>query len=747
MRNLNFLNSNNQNHKSLRVRTNIGDTYLSVNLDQTYESLDILSLKIYQRDVYRLFDADYSIIVGRVTAQDIGIPNCRISVFVPNNEDTIIGPTQLDDIKKIEAATIYPYKTVFDKDGYGKIYNLLPRYSRNRGFNGFPTNEYAAGASPKTPVGTFPEKEEILTNETLAYVYDKYYKYSTFTNESGDYILVVPSNRTYSVNMSCDITDIGRFSTTYELLKAEGAFPDSYFTEDGNINTEIPLERLPNIDIQNQSIYVKPLWSQNPDNGNVGVNRLDFKLQKKIQPFATVFGNFMSHNKDHWWRYPNQNNGCNGDTKEDAQNCPGSVNPEEIKIGNLQAGTLKLRVFNIKNTVPEYDADLLNSGIILNNYDYNTDIELLPESKYRFEQDNGNAYITIPCNRNKVITNEFGEIISVADDNEAGAFTSFRGYFILENENGNVNPEPGAIRTGKIRLKVPQFFDYTYGRTYYDWGTDDKDVFESDGTSAKWIWKHFKFDYGEIYSWSQYNDVNHKEDSPQDEFDGTQTNILYFGEKSFGDIPRENYLTKYPNSNTLNNYGGEGQAYINFYNHLKEGTSAANGGNARLIFAIKKQWLNCSLFFPNFAYNTEIGSSVGTDTQWLGVDTYIVRYNFLEGNIHGLKEAPLGGNVSMGEPGGDTGLQNAFLSNGATIKTDFFKFNKEDLLKFRDYRINNNTQLGFRLPQSELKGQYPRYNNGTPTWLNQDNGDDVGERYFLIGRPANNSIDFLFKYL
>ena len=46
MKNLNFLNSNNNNHKSIRVRTNIGDNFINVNLDQTYESLDILSLKI-----------------------------------------------------------------------------------------------------------------------------------------------------------------------------------------------------------------------------------------------------------------------------------------------------------------------------------------------------------------------------------------------------------------------------------------------------------------------------------------------------------------------------------------------------------------------------------------------------------------------------------------------------------------------------------------------------------------------------
>jgi hypothetical protein len=48
MRIFNFLKSNNKKHKSLRVKTNIGDKFINVELGQTYESLDILSLKIFQ---------------------------------------------------------------------------------------------------------------------------------------------------------------------------------------------------------------------------------------------------------------------------------------------------------------------------------------------------------------------------------------------------------------------------------------------------------------------------------------------------------------------------------------------------------------------------------------------------------------------------------------------------------------------------------------------------------------------------
>ena len=44
---------------------------------------------------------------------------------------------------------------------------------------------------PRQPFGTFPSKEEISTNETLLEIYEKYYKFTTTTNDSGDYMFLV----------------------------------------------------------------------------------------------------------------------------------------------------------------------------------------------------------------------------------------------------------------------------------------------------------------------------------------------------------------------------------------------------------------------------------------------------------------------------------------------------------------------------------------------------------------------------
>jgi len=660
---LNFLKSTNNNHKSIRVNTNIGDKFINVNLNQTYESMDILSLKVFQKDLYRLFDADYGIIVGRVIGNNgTGIPNCKISVFIPLDEELTTTPTTLDDIKKIQAASLYTYESVYDRDVNNKIYNLLPKYGKNRNFNGFPDNDYGIGATPKTPVGTFPEKEEILANDSLAYVYDKYLKYTTTTNESGDYILVVPSNRTFTVNMSCDITDIGKFSTTPALLKLQG-YSDNFFKNNNTtINDDLPLESLPNVEIQNIPITVKPLWSQDSENTNVGINRLDFNLNKKIEPYTTVIGNYFTQNKSSWWgdkinfratiglrnlcvpifgncsprgdnfiefwfgirarvcitaipdftiistsyniagfndgdfgnncgfrlclgfnvkyiipffnflffkkRFCTLRGGktesepfdfrwvlANACTRSTALQFLGGEITDSLFLEKHDRGNVDIKVFGIKNTVTDDQCNQLNNlptenYTIATQYDSDRDIELLETNRYAKLIDDGNFIVLLPTNRKKVITNEEGNLIEVPFDSEKGVFTEFRGYFIITHLD-EVNNPPTRNRTAKIRLKIPQFFDYR-------------------NNPINWIWKHYKFEYGEVYSVSQYNDVKNANFSQDDEggdddmFAPTktrgwdeQTNILFVGVKN----DTNNNIYYEPNNNPDTDY-------TSFYNHI-----------------------------------------------------------------------------------------------------------------------------------------------------------------------------------
>jgi hypothetical protein len=587
MKFFNFLKSDNNNVKTIRIPTQIGDKYVTVKLNQTYDSLDILSLKIFQKDLYRMYDAEYGIICGRAIGNGgVGIPNCKISIFIPLDDENL-DLTTLAGIKNLEIASLYPYKNVTDTNSEGKVYNLLPRYSRNRNFNGFPDNEFGIGATPKTPLGTFPEKEEVLINETVAELYDKYLRYSTITNESGDYILCVPSNQTYTVHMSCDITDIGRFSTTPALLQLEG-YPDNLFTNNGTtINENNSIENSPNIELQNLSIFVKPLWTQD-DNNVTGINRLDFFLKKEIKPHSIVFGNFFTQNKKSWWgdriifrlffglmnlclgtcpqtptgnffmsigfrlsidvslfkfdkfigitaggagqpTSPNTFSFCIGVknilpffnlqvfknkmctlgggksdlepfgvynlgktgscSREDALSVLTDLS-DDIFLKSHERGSVDLKIFTIKNTISEIECNILNTTLdenVFDSFDYQNDIQLLPKNRYVEFQNDGNIIVLIPSNRNKVITNEEGLLVEVPNDSKKGVFTSFRGYFYLKNNVPIDNP-PSRFRTGKINLKIPQFFDYN-------------------NNFKAWIWRHFKFDYGKLYSFAQYNRV------------------------------------------------------------------------------------------------------------------------------------------------------------------------------------------------------------------------------------------------
>jgi len=104
---------------SYRIRTQLGvDKALQVYLDQDFEFLEILSLKIQQADIYTRNCAEYGVVVGRVTANNgFGIPNARVSIFIP-----VDAVDQSDPI----ISSIYPYKSPSDKNEDGYRSNLLP---------------------------------------------------------------------------------------------------------------------------------------------------------------------------------------------------------------------------------------------------------------------------------------------------------------------------------------------------------------------------------------------------------------------------------------------------------------------------------------------------------------------------------------------------------------------------------------------------------------------------------------------
>ena len=71
--------------KSYRIRTQPGvDKSIKVLIDQEFDYLEILSIKILQSDIYTRQCSDYGVVVGRVSVNNgFGLPNAKVSIFLP----------------------------------------------------------------------------------------------------------------------------------------------------------------------------------------------------------------------------------------------------------------------------------------------------------------------------------------------------------------------------------------------------------------------------------------------------------------------------------------------------------------------------------------------------------------------------------------------------------------------------------------------------------------------------------------
>ena len=369
--------------ESIRIKTTpLGnDQYIQVKVDQDFDFVKVLSLDISQEKAYQNFCSDYGVVVGRVTINNgFGVPNAKVSVFIPVDEIDKGNPQILG---------LYPYEKVSDTDSDGIRYNLLPQETDNQNIC-------------YTPVGTFPSKREVLDNDEMLYVFCKYYKFTTVTNYAGDFMIFGVPLGNHVVHVDADISNIGIASQRpYDLI--DQGVPKENFYSTTKFKAAKNLNSLVQIKSANAGVNVRPFWGD-PDNCQIGINRLDIDLNYTIRPSAIFMGSIF------------------GDSKKNSinKNCKPRKNMGSLCEQETGEGTIEMIRKTIDNQIEQFD---VNGG-------RNIDV-------------NGAWAYQIPMNLDYVITDEFGNLIPSKDPNK-GIPTRARVRFrISMDEEGDL----GRLRT------------------------------------------------------------------------------------------------------------------------------------------------------------------------------------------------------------------------------------------------------------------------------------------------------------
>ena len=301
-----------KNIKIVLQDSQVNDRIL-INLEDDFDNLEILSLKISSTDIYNKNSSDFGTIVGRVqTSNGYGLQNAKVSIFVP---------ITVEDKERPEIAELYPFETINDQFPNGVRYNLLPRV-RNQN----PSHRAVGNLPLINDLTHYPQYLEIM---------EKYYKYTVITNDSGDYMIFGVPVGSHNIIMDFDLFDTKSIEVTandmvensseYKNIKSVA---DATNTADNNDPNKVPnfiyrgldtfdvkvktnLNEMPNIFNEIKQVNVSPFWGDDEEH-DVGITRCDFKIKYNYTPTAIFFGWLGSPSSafgvkhDYTWRTINQ---------------------------------------------------------------------------------------------------------------------------------------------------------------------------------------------------------------------------------------------------------------------------------------------------------------------------------------------------------------------------------------------------------------------------------------------------------
>lgn len=403
--------------KSYRIRTNPGvDSNIKINIEQDFDTLDILSLKMTQTEVYSSLCADFGVVVGRVfTNGGYGIPNVRVSIFIPIEDEDEDNPV---------ISELYPYRTVSSRNEEGYRYNLLPKIQQHSGH---------------TPTGTFPSKVEVLTQDHVLEVYDKYYRYTAKTNDSGDFMLFGVPLGTHTIHYDLDLSDIGCQSMVPYDLVYQGT-SEELFENSHTFMASDNLDSLPQIISTQKTVNVEPFWG-NPELCQIGITRSDFDLKERgvsIEPYSLFMG------------------GTYTDSERNAVRVRCNVDNEMGEKCSLVTGKGDIECIRFSGEYETVNGIVDLRRPILESVQLNSEID-----------ENGNFFVRVPMNLKYMTTDEFGYLVESKDpdigiptlgkyrfrlslQDDSGGKKTYRGKFLApqikehqKNDGGNYNDIDG----------------------------------------------------------------------------------------------------------------------------------------------------------------------------------------------------------------------------------------------------------------------------------------------------------------
>ena len=711
-------------NKSLRISTGFNvseeERYINIKLEQDIDVLEVLTVDIKTKDIYRNFNSDYGVLIGRVIANEgIGVPNVKVSIFIPLSEE---------DEKNEDVLSVYPFKTPRDSGPDGKRYNLLPRVSEY--------NDLTKSYKPNQPFGSFPTKPEIVTNRTLLNVYKKYYKFTTVTNENGDYIIFGTPVGLHTVHISVDISDIGKYSMTPKSMVTFLGYPETYFTSDSTrIKQSIDLDDLPNIETQEIDVNIRPFWGDK-DNFEIGITRQDFRIRAEIVNTVIICGSAFSDNDNTTWgidRNPlngTANTGILYGIKKLEDNDTYAIN-DDVR-DNLH----RLNMINIINTFPSTSnypgLSILNKKTAtikedIYYYDLNNNIQKLEKNQYVKYTKGGSFVYEIRCNRNKIKINEVGEEVEVPDTEMGGVFKNFYGFFIFDLIDDNFKHsiyetyinKPDLIEENKYhytdvfykfqtRIKVPQVTVLNEENNNKAFSfIKNEDGFEL--VNGDWFSQYKKFEGGKIYTISKFNPIINNEGS---EF--TTPDIEVSEEELEKQVINSSDIYNTNPNNNLEYTSGQLCTFQSTYpSNFTVNTNSFFGGN----------WINGSIYLPVITHITPNLNDINvtlTGFGWFKLNDafggFRVSSLFSSNLSRKYKSIDSGGNNPFGFTKSQenilfgTSIENSRCLRNDLHWSDFTEINKDDLSILLEKISSNEIDNGFIVGSGEtiesLSGEF-----------------------------------------